>query len=450
MVFDTIRKVTIPVLIFLVAIPIIANARLTEFTSSDYTIAAEVGDVITYRVDVLDVNYFPVITDDVLNVLKLLNTYPEPEEGYYIKNKISNINDSHIEYSRDIIKVNETATYSWGSFLESQNRSQFSITNWIMTSNQTLIAEEVQNQNIGSFYNATSNFSFINSTTINGTVVTLETDYDKGSGWLSAVGLYMTNSSSDEEYLSIVLSKSDIFSPDDPVIEEGSIRVSVNPDSFTLGVVVGNFQTLELVEYEELVPTAASASLTIGLQTTFLVTTITQDEVIMNATYLFPNGTIVEYLRAIYVEIDELYIPSFLITTNITLIDTCGVNQGFNISYTEDFVVFTQENADAQANTSSFYDFRYDRTTGFLIHNNVTKMDYNQTTTYSHILLVSTDTITSQPTTSPTTTTTSQKTTTTTIFLTSLPSIFPAFEIIPILGALFGLIILGNLSRKNE
>ncbi len=438
----------IPIIIIILLLPFITIQITKGFTAPDYTLNVEVGNSITYYIEELTLNSPPpVINQELLNVMKLLNTVPEPQSGYYIQNTITKINDSHLSFTRDIVIKNDTATYSWGSFLDSQNRSSFSITSWVMTSNMTLIVEESTNQNIDSFSVSTSTISFSNETYINDLVMYIDSEYDLESGWLKFIGLEVYNTTSDALLMEIVLYK-EPETISEPVIDLGSASAQVNPEYYTIGVDIGSTQSLELAEYMD---EEEFLQFPIGLEISLTVTNITQVWVLLNATYIYPNGTIFHYPRDIVIQKDEVYIPGYVLTTNTSLIEGCGVNQGFNISYIENFILFTQYWADAEENIYSLSEFTYDCATGFLMQHNMTRWDYNRTKMTFHVLLTAIDNSTSQTTTTmPTTSIEPDITSTITSTSSSLTTITPAIELFPLLALVTSLIAIRNFYRKRH
>ena len=391
---------------------VILSNKGIEVKASDYTLNAEAGNEITIEVGNIIFNSIPIVTTDVLNVINLLSLDIETPIGEFnggilIENEITDINESDISFQKTVTFDYVSGPDSKGIFSETQSLDEFSITNTVMTSNETLIEENVDKLSITDYTMGEGEIEFTNETIIDDINYLIVSTYHIETGWLTDLYIVMENNTDDSVFFYVEFSTLDMTSKND--ISRGNIIVPVNQEYFSTGLEVGDTILLNLTEY---VPEEIFLELPIGLNVELKIIGITDAVITYNATFIFPNGT-KYYISSPYdCKRDEIEIKDFITTTNTTLLNNSGIYPSFNITYSEGLISFLQILKDEEYDFHSIYEFTYSTETGFIEKYNETRANYNRTEIYYRQVYVAINpTNTTDSLTMPETTTTVPETT---------------------------------------
>jgi len=417
--------------------------------ASYYTIGNSISEEKTYQVLTSDFSGFDNFTDEhlneeVLNFFNILNFAFEVNSTTRIRYKLSEINDSSLTFYKDFIYVFPNVTKSWGSYPESQNLSNFLLTNRIMTNNLTLIDEyvAVNSGRLSGFSYTKDNQWFLQKYLVDSINYTINASFN--NGWMTHLQFIIQNETCGLPIINFEMIE---YITPPPPTDPSNIRVPLDdPNYYTINFKVNDYLILEV---KDVIP-KSSFFWEVGTRINIQVIEILSPGIMLNFSTTDVNGTTSSAQN--YTDIFDYFIfPSYYITSNITLIEQC-MNEYWNVDSNSQNMTFSFKLNDyPEPGTNKIQEHVFDRTSGWLISNNLTYENATTNEIISMLFLTAIDYSPSPPTTTTTATTTTTNDSTTVDTSPTVPTtinITPFFSISPAMLLLMLIVVIRKQKLK--
>ena len=410
-------------LLLILVISTIHQSASVEVNPSDYTMLPPLDSEIDYTIDYIEINNIanltshPVVSEEIAGFLKIFDYKPTLQSGDAIDYVFSDLNTTCITFTKRYAYNSEPVMFVVGS--DYQYLNHLTISNIIMTSNESLIQSYVSTNNdvlsAGPF-NAAENSTFVVDYTEDSIDYDVEVVFCKG--WMIDLNFSIYNHTSMETLAKCLLSADDISNLNFVAYSDTiSFERLANFSLFTIGLTIGDNYEVNMTKNLNYQPSYEEGSIF-----NITVSAIELDSITLSYRTIYPNGTQTDAIESTS-EFSHYYIPFFYTTTNIWLIETLTPYY-WNLTITEHTIEFQLSIEDYPLTDSdSEYYYKYAKGTGWLLEIHIVTRDSNTSEILQEYELTTLNyELPQDNTTTNTTTTTSPSTTTTTLTSTDLSS----------------------------